>query len=196
MYYLRFVALLLVALALASCGGPHQWSGTLVEPPKPLTDFTLPDQNGEPFQLGAAQPNLALLYFGYTNCPDFCPTTLGEWKQIKQELGANADKVRFVLVSVDPERDTEQALKAYVERFDPAFIGVRPTPEQVGALSREYGFGVEVAQAGSDDHRHDLARHGTYTYLLDQSGGLRLLFRYGTPPKEIARDIAAVLAQQ
>lgn len=196
MYYLRFVVLLLLALGLASCGAPHQWSGTLLEPSKPLTDFTLPDQNGQPFQLSAQRPNLVLLYFGYTNCPNFCPTTLGEWKQIKQELGADADKLRFVLVSVDPERDTEQALKAYVERFDPAFVGVRPTLEQVGSLSREYGFGVEVAQAGSSDHQHDPGKHGTYTYLVDQSGGLRLLFRFGTDPREIVRDIRALLAQQ
>lgn len=196
MYYLRFLALLIVALGLASCGAPHQWSGTLVDPPKPLTDYTLPDQNGQPFQLGAQQPNLMLLYFGYTTCPDYCPTTLGEWKQIKEELGANADKVRFVLVSVDPERDTEQALKAYVERFDPAFIGLRPTLEQVGSLSQEYGFNVNVVQAGSSDHQHDPTRHGTYTYLIDQTGGLRLLFRYGSDPRTIARDIEAVLAQQ
>lgn len=192
---LRPLLLLLTVLLLAGCGGPHQFTGSVINPPKPLTDFTLPDQNGQPFQLSAQRDDLVLLYFGYTQCPDYCPTTLGAWKQVKQMLGDNADSVRFVLVSVDPERDTEPVLKSYVERFDPSFIGLRPTLEQVGSFSGEYGFGVEVVQTAAGEHQHDPTRHGTYSYLVDQTGQLRLLFPYDTDPRRIADDIKAVLAQ-
>ena len=196
MYNLRFVFVLLAALLLAACGGPHQFSGTAIDPPKPLADFTLPDQNGQPFQLSAQRPDLVLLYFGYTNCPDFCPATMGDWKQIKQELGADAERVRFVLVSVDPERDMPETLKAYVERFDPAFVGLRPTLEQVTAFGREYGFPVEIVQDAAGGHHHDPTRHGTYSYLVDQSGQLRVLFRYDIDPRAVVSDIKAVLAER
>lgn len=203
MYKRRFPLLLvLAALILAGCsvpeqlGGAHQFTGTLIETAKPLADFTLPDQNGQQFQLSAQQPNLVLLYFGYTNCPDFCPATMGDWKQIKQELGADAAQVRFALVSVDPERDTPEALKSYVERFDPAFMGLRPTSEQVTAFGREYGFPVEIVQDAAGAHHHDPTRHGTYSYLVDRTGGLRMIFRYDIDPRAVVSDIRAVLAQR
>ena len=190
----RSFLLLALLMLLVSCGTPHQWSGTLVDPPQPLNDWTLPDQNGQPFQLSSAD-QVTLLYFGYTNCPDFCPTTLGNWKQVRQALGADAASVRFALVSIDPERDTEAALKAYVERFDPAFVGLRPTDEQVTAFGREYGFPVEVVKDMAGMEHHDPTRHGTYTYLVDRNAQLREVLRYDIAPAAIAADIKDVLSR-
>lgn len=190
----RSVLAVLAALLLAGCGAPHQYSVSPLNPPKPVADWTLPDQNEQPFQLSAQRGKVTLLYFGFTNCPDYCPTTLGAWKQIKQELGADADNVRFVLISTDPERDTPAALKAYVERFDPAFVGLRPTLEQLATLSREYGVGVQTADAAGT-HSHDPAVHGTYTYALDRQGQLRLLYPYDSDPRAIAADLKALQAE-
>jgi protein SCO1 len=187
-----FAALLIgVALLLTGCGAPHQYAGTFLNPPKALTDFTIRDQHGQPFQLSAQRGKVMLLYFGFTNCPDFCPTTMGEWKQVKRLLGADADKVRFVLISVDPERDTEQALKEYLDHFDPSFVGLRPTPEQVEQLSREYGVGVD--SHSQHVHTPDPTRHGSYTYAIDQSGQLRLLFSFDIQPQQVADDIRQLL---
>jgi protein SCO1/2 len=190
---LRQIVLLLLgiaAIALVGCGQPYQYTGTVLDPPKPLTDFTLTDQHGQPFQLSAQRGKVTLLYFGYTNCPDFCPTTMGDWKQVKQQLGAEAENVRFVLISVDPERDTEQALKEYLDHFDPTFVGLRPRPEQVEPLSREYGVGVD---RHSQHRAPDPARHGSYVYAVDQEGQLRLLFSADVGPQQMADDIRHLL---
>ncbi|HEX6291530.1 MAG TPA: SCO family protein [Herpetosiphonaceae bacterium] len=186
---LRLLATI-AALVLVGCGQPYQYTGTELNPPKPVADFTLTDQHGQPFQLSAQRGNVTLLYFGYTNCPDFCPTTMGDWKQVKQQLGSDAEKVRFALISVDPQRDTEQALKQYLDRFDPSFVGLRPTPEQLEQLSREYGAGVDTnAQHGALDP----ARHSSYVYVIDPAGQLRLLFSHDVQPQQMADDIRHLL---
>jgi len=184
--------LMLVMFALASCGSPHQYTGQVLEPPKPATDWTLPDQDNQTFQLSAQRGKVVLLYFGYTNCPDFCPTTMGVWKQLRQELGAAAEDVRFVMISVDPERDTQPILKRYLATFDPTFIGLRPTLEQVEQLSREYGVGV-VQPAAATEHRHDPTRHGSYVYAIDPQGQFRLLFRSDATAEQMAADIKQLL---
>jgi protein SCO1/2 len=190
----HIVSLLLVsiaALTLAACGQSYQYTGTFLDPPKPLTDFTLTDQHGQPFQLSAQRGKALLVYFGYTNCPDFCPTTMGDWKLVKQQLGVEADNVRFVLISVDPERDTEQALKRYLDQFDPAFVGLRPTPEQLEQLSRDYGVGVDThSQHGRIP---EPSRHGSYVYGIDPAGQLRLLFSADVMPQQIAADMKHLL---
>ncbi len=121
------VRLFALLILLSACGTPYQYTGSVIEPPKPLTDWTIPDQHGQPFSLGDQRGKVMLLYFGYTNCPDFCPTMMGDWKQMREQLGSDAENVRFAMVSIDPERDTEQVLAQYLQRFDPTFIGLRPT---------------------------------------------------------------------
>jgi protein SCO1/2 len=187
------VALLLMSsvLLLSACGRPYQYTATVLEPAKPVTDFTINDQHGQPFQLSAQQGKVTLIYFGYTSCPDFCPTTMGDWKQVKQLLGADAANVRFVLLSVDPQRDTPEALKQYLDHFDPSFIGLRPSQEQLDQLSQEYGVGADAHTQHMD--AADPRRHGTYTYGIDQSGRWRLLFSYDTDPQQIADDLRQLL---
>jgi protein SCO1/2 len=130
-----------------------------------------------------------LLYFGYTNCRDFCPTTMGDWKQIRQQLGDDADSVQFVMVSVDPERDTEQTLGQFLARFDSTFIGLRPSAEQLEALSKEYGVGVDSHAAGHDK----TGLHGTHSYLLDPQGQLRVVYPYGVDVEAVTSDIRQLL---
>lgn len=190
---LRSIMALLLSsvLLLTACGRPYQYTATVLEPAKQVTDFTINDQHGLPFQLSAQQGKVTLIYFGYTNCPDFCPTTMGDWKQVKQLLGEEAANVRFVLLSVDPQRDTPEALKQYLDHFDPSFIGLRPSQEQLDQLSQEYGVGADAHTQHMDVA--DPRRHGTYTYAIDQSGRWRLLFSYDTDPQQIADDLKQLL---
>ena len=187
------IALLLVSgvLLLTACGRPYQYTATVLEPAKQVTDFTINDQHGQPFTLSAQQGKVTLIFFGYTNCPDFCPTTMGDWKQVKQLLGDDAANVRFVLLSVDPQRDTPEALKQYLDHFDPSFIGLRPTQEQLDQLSQEYGVGADAHTQHMEVA--DPRRHGTYSYAIDQSGRWRLLFSYATDPQQIADDLKHLL---
>ncbi|WP_029215357.1 SCO family protein [Kallotenue papyrolyticum] len=193
----RFLALLLTLLALMACGGPHRFTGTLLDPPEPIADWTLTDQHGQPFRLSDQRGKLVLLYFGYTNCPDFCPITMGIWKQVRAHLGADAEQVRFVMISTDPARDTPEVLARYLSAFDPAFVGLQPTPEQLDALSRKFGAGVDAnAQAHGDHHAGlDPRLHGTYTYVLDRQGRWRLLFPYDTPVEAMVADLRALLRE-
>ncbi len=189
---------LALLLAFAACGAPHQFAGSQLNPPKPLADWTLIDQHGDPFRLSEQRGNVVLLYFGYTNCPDFCPTTMGDWKQIRAQLGAEAERVRFALITVDPERDTPDVLARYLDHFDSSFLGLRPTPEQLQTLSREYGAGVDSHAQGGHDHHGgspDPTMHGTYTYVIDTQGRLRLLFSAGSPVDGMVGDLRALLRE-
>ncbi len=205
----RSLLLLTGLLLVAACGSPYQYNGTMLDPPQRMPDFTLSDQHGQPFQL-SAQQGVTLLYFGFTNCPDYCPTTMGTWKQVKQELGAAAENVQFVMVTVDPENDTPETLGSYLARFDEAFIGLRPTPEQLADLNEGYWLGLRLdggqsnvdtgAHADHAEHdaqdapaaSHNTVDHGTHVYVIDQQQ-LRLLFRPDHTPQQITSDIKALL---
>ncbi len=97
---------------------------TPVDPPKALTDFTLPDDKGDALTFSSLQGKYTLMFFGYTHCPDYCPTTLAHWTLIKTALGSDADKLNFVFISVDGERDTPEVMQRYLSRFDDSFIGL------------------------------------------------------------------------
>jgi protein SCO1/2 len=200
----RYILFLTGLLLLAACGVPHQYNANLLEPPEPRSDFTLPDQHGQPFRL-SEQEGITLLFFGYTNCPDFCPATMGDWKQVKQHLGDAADDVQFAMITIDPEHDTPEVLQAYLDRFDPSFIGLRPTREQLDELNREYwlGLGSHGGQDGAQhedehaDHQDsdatDMIGHPTITYVIDAQQQLRMLFRPDMEPEAMADDIRALL---
>jgi protein SCO1 len=193
----RILLIALALLVLAACGAPHTYNATELDPPRVVEDWTLVDQHGQPFRLADQRGDVVVLYFGYTNCPDFCPATMGDWVQIRRQLGAEADRVRFVLITVDPARDSEDVLARYLAGFDESFIGARPTAEQLESLSREYGVGVDSnAQAG---HQHgdapDPAFHGTYSYVIDRQGRLRLLFRADAEVDAMVADLRALLRE-
>ena len=186
----KFLVLLLALVAITACGAPYQYSGTLVDPPQPKSDIILVDQAGQPFPLQQNLADVNLVYFGYTQCPDFCPTTMGKWKQVRQQLGADADKVRFVLISVDPETDTPEVLARYLANFDPTFVGLRPTPEQLDGLDKEYGLGLHGA-TGAATRAHQ--SHGTYTFVLDKAGNQRMVIRNDVDAAAITSDLKQLL---
>lgn len=175
-------------------GGPTtSGQGSFVNPPRTLTNFTLPSTQGKPLSLNDLRGKAVLLFFGYTRCPDFCPTTLVEFRDAKQALGAEAANVAFVFVSVDPEADTPEALKRYVTNFDPAFIGLSGNPEVLGQVGPEYNLVYKKREvSGAAGYLID---HTAITYLIDREGKLRVIFPYGTSAAAMATDIHALLAK-
>ena len=120
-----------------------------------------------------------MVFFGYTQCPDVCPTTMAELAQIKQALGADGERVQGVFVTVDPERDKPEVLKAYSASFDPSFVALRGSPEQTAAAAREFKvFYAKVPGKTAGSYTVD---HTAGSYVFDTKGKLRLFERYGTP---------------
>lgn len=142
--------LLLSVAALAACVGQSAPPGATLpatSTPAPAADFTLTDQDGRPFRLSDQRGNVVLLFFGYTNCPDVCPTTLAIWKQVQRALSPDADRVRFVFITVDPERDTAERIKDHLAIFSPDFIGLSGTPDELSAIYQAYGIYHEKGEA-------------------------------------------------
>lgn len=175
-------------------GGPStSGQGSLVTPPRALSDFTLPSQAGTPLALGELRGRVVLLLFGFTHCPDVCPTTLGEFKGVKRILGPEADRVAFVFVSVDSERDTVETLRAYVGAFDPGFIGLQGDPGTLARIGPEYDL-VYQKQPPTSPGEYTVT-HTATAFLIDQTGKLRVVFPYGVPADALSTDVRALLAQ-
>ena len=156
-------------------------------------DFSLTDHNGQPRKLADFRGKLVALFFGYTHCPDVCPTTMTDLAAAIKSLGPEGNKVQVLFVTVDPARDTAALLKQFVPAFNPTFLGLRPTPEQLKLLAAEYKVVYQKNPGASTaDYLMD---HSAGTYIYDPQGRLRLLIPYGTSAQLIARDFATLLAQ-
>jgi protein SCO1/2 len=154
-------------------------------------DFPLPDVDGKPRSIKDFAGKAVVLFFGYTQCPDVCPTTLTEIAQAKKLLGADGDKVQGVLVTVDPERDTPQVLKAYVANFGPDFVALRGTPEQTAAIAKD--FKVYYKKAEGKTPGSYTMDHSAASYVYDPQGRLRLYARYGSGAQALADDLKLLL---
>jgi len=155
-------------------------------------DFRLTDHNGQTRTLADFRGKLVALFFGYTHCPDVCPTTMADLAAAIKLLGSEGNKVQVLFVTVDPERDTAALLKQYVPAFNPTFLGLRPTTEQLKSLATEYKV-VYQKNPGREQGNY-LMDHSAGTYVYDTQGRLRLLMPYGTSASLIARDFKALLA--
>jgi protein SCO1/2 len=181
----------LLALALVACGGPS-FRGSTLDEPVLVPDVGLTDQHGEEFRLSELRSNVVLLFFGYTQCPDVCPTTLITWRQVHRALGDDVDRVRFVFVTVDPERDTAEQLGMHVSAFNPDFIGLTGTPDDLEALYRVFDiFSEKVIASGSATGY--LISHTATTFVVDLEGRWRLRESYGTPVEDLVNDIRLLL---
>lgn len=186
-----------LALGLALAGGaafaasqflrPPSFHGMELQSPEPAVDFTLMGHNGQPVSLSDYQGQIVLLYFGYTTCPDVCPATLAELRQARASLGKNADTVQVLMVTVDPERDTEVLLADFMPHFDPSFIGLTGRPEQIAEVATYYG--IYYARHEGDTALGYLVDHTATVMLIDRQGYLRLVYPFGTPADDIAADL-------
>jgi protein SCO1/2 len=193
MWRLHGVALLLLAGLLAGCGQPaYQFKGTPYPPDRQALDFTLTSEEGEPFQLSDHKDQVILLFFGYTSCPDVCPTTLAEARQVLNDLEGDADQVAFLFITVDPERDTPERLAKYTDVFHPAITGLTGDAETLAHVRDAYGVVAEKEQL-TDSALGYVVNHTARTFLVDQQGNLKLSYRYGTVPEDILSDVKYLL---
>jgi protein SCO1/2 len=171
--------------------GAPQFNGVLMQSPERVPDFEMMASTGERVRLSDFRGRPVLLYFGYTFCPDACPTTLSELKKVMVDLGPDADEVQVLMISVDPQRDTPEALRTYLASFDPSFIGLSGTEEEV--LSAATPLGVYFSAHEGTAASGYLVDHTTTLMALDQDGYLRLLYPYETPAGAITADMRTLL---
>ena len=193
--------LLLGAAGLLVLGGCDRLAGRSAAPSFHLTDITgaefarkldLPDADGKARSLADWPGKVTVVFFGYTQCPDVCPTTMAEMAQIRQLLGADGDKLQTVFVTVDPERDTPEVLKAYVANFGPGVIALRGTPEQTAAAAKEFKiFFAKVPGKTPGSYTMDLS---AASFVFDGAGRVRLFVPYGSDPKALAADIRQLMS--
>ena len=155
--------------------------------------LALPDVNGQPRTLGDFKGKVTVVFFGYTQCPDVCPTTLAELAQTKKALGADGDKLQAVFITIDPERDTPEILKSYMASFDPSFVALRGTLEQTQATAKE--FKVYFAKVPGKTEGSYTMDHSAGAFILDTKGNVRLFERYGAGAEGLTADVKALLAQ-
>lgn len=191
--YLLLARGALLAALLAGCERPQS-------PPQfALTDLTgasfarelnLLDHNGKQRTLLDFRGRVVTVFFGFTHCPDACPTTLAEMAQVMKELGSDSDRVQVLFITVDPERDTPQVLKQYVPSFHPAFLGLHGDVEATARTAKEYKVFYQKQPVKNGGYSVD---HSAGTYIYDPAGRLRLFARYGQDAKALLHDIRLLL---
>lgn len=195
----RRIALLVASFALGLIAilwlapeiTPYTFKGATFNPPFQAPDFTLTDQNGQAFHLASQQKKVVLLFYGFTHCPDICPLTLGNFKQVKAALGQDANRVDFVFITVDPTRDNQEVVRQFISKFDPSFTGLTGTPQELRQVMSAYG--VYYTQANQDNSSTDLITHSDQVYVIDPSGKLRMTYSYGVSIQDMVDDIRHLL---
>ena len=185
-------ALLLTAM-LAACAGrdPHYTLKNITGLVASL-QFHLTDQSGRPVTAADYHHDIVLLYFGYTACPDECPTTLTTLANALHTLGPQASQVRVLFVSVDPNRDTPAVLQRYVSNFGPQFVGLRPDQDELTALSKRYRIAYHYEKADKDGNYE--VDHSSAVFIFDRDGRARLLAQSDNTAQQVASDLRRLLA--
>lgn len=171
---------------------PDSFRGTTYAEPYPVaSEIELTQANGDSFRLSDLRGKLVMLFFGYTSCPDVCPTTLAELKQALEKLGDRADQVQVLFVTVDPQRDTPERLQEYVNHFNPSFIGLSGSESELAKVWQQYGVVREVVESKSA--MGYMVNHTARVTLIDRQGNLRVSFPFGTPVEDIVHDLKLLL---
>lgn len=155
--------------------------------------FTLTDQNGSKRSLSDFKGKVVVLFFGYTQCPDVCPTSLSELVKVKQLLGKQGDLLQGIFVTVDPQRDTSEMLKAYMANFDDSFVAFVPTPVELEDVAKK--FKIYYKKVDGKTPTSYTMDHSAGSYVYDASGRLRLFSRYGLGAEKMAQDIQVLINQ-
>ena len=189
-------ALLAAAPALVSLGGCDRagapsFKGIDITGADYARDLSLTDPDGKRRSLAEFKGRVVVVFFGFTQCPDVCPTTLVELAAVKKQLGADGDRVQGIFVTVDPERDTPELLKAYVDNFSAGYIALRGTPEETLAAAKQ--FKVFFAKVPGKTEGQYTIDHTAGSYLFDPQGRVRLFTRHGIGPEALAHDLRLLL---
>jgi protein SCO1/2 len=187
------IVLVVIVIAIASTllfSGQSGFRGTTYnEPFPPAPNFELTNSSGKQFRLSDERNKIVLLFFGYTSCPDVCPTTLAELNQALKEIGDKASSVQVVFITVDPDRDTPQKIQEYVARFNPSFIGLSGSTNELQKIWDDYGIFREIVQSDSGI----IVNHTARTILIDKESKMRLSYGFGTPVEDIVNDLGILL---
>ncbi|MFA9489912.1 MAG: SCO family protein [Anaerolineales bacterium] len=186
--------LLLICLLIACQNEPHVFNGSPYQDPNPAPPIPLTDTSGIPFQLEDYHGKIVLLYFGYTFCPDVCPSTLASVRQILDELGDSSQEVVFVMITVDPDRDSPEILDEYLSRFHPGYIGLWGDGEELENVKQAYGVFSEIDP--ESDPLNYLVSHTARIFLIDQEGILRTGYSFGTPNGKILSDVEHLIGSE
>lgn len=187
------MVILVGLLLVVGCGTPHEFAGTLLSEPQPAPDFELISADG-PVQLSDYQGQYVYLYFGYTFCPDICPTTLATLKNVRAELGEDADKMQVLMVSVDPERDTPDQLATYMGYFDESFVGVTGEQSAIDAAGEPFGVYYERHEGSAASGY--LIDHTARFYLVDPNGDARVAYPHSTTYEQVLNDLNYLIANE
>jgi protein SCO1 len=184
---------LLLGTLLAGCAGsdPHYTLKSIAGLVSPL-EFQMTDQDGRQVTAADYRHDLVLLYFGYTECPDECPTTLTTLANAIHTLGPQGSRVRVLFVTVDPHRDTTAVLKRYVDNFGPEFVGLRPDPAELSDLSKRYRIAYHYEKP--DQYGNYEVDHSSAVFIFDGAGRARLLALSDNTARQVASDLRRLLA--
>ena len=182
--------LALCAAAAASAADAPQLLAGVFDPPRMAPDFALRGSDGGELVLSRFRGKVVVLGFGFTTCPDVCPTTLATLASAHKKLGDQGGEVQIVYVTVDPERDDPERLRSYLKNFDPTFLGGTGSAEQLEAVRNQYGIAAQRIARG-DSYAFS---HSSYTYLIDRAGRLRALMPYGSSADTYVHDLLILLA--
>ena len=192
----RILGLALASAALAGCdkllpGSRTPFNGVDVTGSDLGPDFRLTDHNGRERTLADFRGKAVAMFFGYTHCPDVCPTTLSDFANALKALGAEGQRVQVLFVTVDPKRDTPELLKAYVPAFNPTFLGLHGDAAATAKVTRD--FKIYAAERPGKTPESYTVDHSAQTLVFDTTGRLRLMLAYGTPGDKIAADLKILL---
>lgn len=178
---------ILVIIFIASCSAMgSSFKSAVISPVLPAVEINLKDHNGKTFQLSNFRGKVVLVFFGFSNCTEECPATLAIIRQALDTVGEDAKDVQVVMVSTDPVGDTPESMKEFMERFNPSFLGLVSSPDELSKAWKDYG--VVVLDGGET--------HSSFTYVVDKKGGLRLTFSPDSTSDDIAADVKTLLAEE
>jgi protein SCO1/2 len=180
-----------LAISAASAANTGALKAGVFDPPRQAPDFTLQGSDGRELKLSQYRGKVVVLGFGFTSCPDVCPTTLGTLATTRRSLGAAASSVQVIYITVDPERDVAERMKKYLAAFDASFVGGTGTAQQLAAVRKDYGVSAEKKTFG-DAYSY---AHSSFTYLIDRSGKIRGLMPYGHSPDDYVNDLTILLKE-
>lgn len=191
---LRFLMIVATALAVAGCTGDAgtRFHNTDLTGAAYGKSLSLLDHHGKPTTLADFKGKVVTLFFGFTQCPDVCPTSLSTMSEVMRRLGEDADRVQVLFVTVDPERDTAELLQAYVPAFDPRFVGLYGDLDQIAEAARE--FKVFYRKSGDVEGMNYTIDHSAGTYVFDPTGRLRLYIKHAETAENIVGDIRLLLS--
>ncbi|TFH35465.1 MAG: SCO family protein [Anaerolineales bacterium] len=188
-YLWFFLAVATILIVVPACSSrPYSWHGTPYNPPQPAPDIRISNTTGPRFTLSEQRGMLTLLYFGYSYCPDVCPATVAIMSQVFESLRATPDEMQFVMISLDPERESPEAVEAYMRRFHPDFIGLWADRALLDEI--EAAYGIVAIREPSDNPETYLITHTARVFLIDQQGNLRAHYAFGTPPADFIADLS------